>query len=188
MVIAAVGGPSWSWSYGSWIYNYLCNQCLSPLTLWVRIPFRQGVLDTTFCDKVCQWLGQWFPPGTLVSSTNKTDHHGITEILLKVALKTINHTKPLQQCFGQRYQIWKNYLNNMYGLIHTFNIQVFSLYPRSPKGEGGILFYLCPSVRPSVRPSFRPSKIFFVAFFSVTVDGRNLIFGPKHHIGIPYCG
>jgi hypothetical protein len=32
-----------------------------------------------------------------------------------------------------------------------------------------------------------PSKIFFVAFFSVTVDGRNLIFGHKHHIGIPYC-
>jgi hypothetical protein len=26
------------WSYGSWIYNYLCNQCLSPLTLWVRTP------------------------------------------------------------------------------------------------------------------------------------------------------
>jgi len=24
-------GPSWSWSYGSWIYNYLCNQCISPL-------------------------------------------------------------------------------------------------------------------------------------------------------------
>jgi len=21
-------GPSWSWSYGSWIYNCLCNQCL----------------------------------------------------------------------------------------------------------------------------------------------------------------
>jgi hypothetical protein len=32
------------------------------------------------------------------------------------------------------------------------------------------------------------SKIFFVAFFSVTVDGRNLIFGHKLHIGIPYCG
>jgi hypothetical protein len=29
---------SWSWLYGSWIYNYLCNQCLSPRTLWVRIP------------------------------------------------------------------------------------------------------------------------------------------------------
>jgi hypothetical protein len=57
---------------------------------------------------------------------------------------------------------------DVYG--HTF------LYPRSPKGEGGILFYLCTSVR--------PSKIFFGAFFSVTVDGRNLIFGHKHHIGI----
>jgi len=22
-------------SYGSWIYNYLCNQCLLPLKLWV---------------------------------------------------------------------------------------------------------------------------------------------------------
>ena len=54
------------------------------------------------------------------------------------------------------------------------------LYPRSPMGGGGILFYLCPS--------FRPSKIFFVAFFSVTVDGRNLIFGHKHHIGTPYRG
>ena len=49
-------GPSWSWSHGSWIYNYLCNQCLLPLTLWVRIPLRRGVLDTTLCDEVCQWL------------------------------------------------------------------------------------------------------------------------------------
>jgi hypothetical protein len=31
--------PLWSWLYGSWIYNYLCNQCLSPLKLWVRTPF-----------------------------------------------------------------------------------------------------------------------------------------------------
>jgi len=34
--------------------------------------------------------GQWFPPGTPVSSTNKTDRHDITEILLKVAVSTIN--------------------------------------------------------------------------------------------------
>jgi hypothetical protein len=36
--------------------------------------------------------GQWFSPGTPVSSTNKTDHHDITEVLLKVALNTINKT------------------------------------------------------------------------------------------------
>ena len=46
-------GPSWPCSYGSWIYNYLCNQCLSPLMLWVRIPLKRGVLNTTLCDKVC---------------------------------------------------------------------------------------------------------------------------------------
>jgi hypothetical protein len=31
--------------------------------------------------------GRWFSPDPLVSSTNKTDHHNINEILLKVALK-----------------------------------------------------------------------------------------------------
>jgi hypothetical protein len=84
-----------SWSYGSWIYNYLCNQCLPPLTLWVQILHRQGVLDTTLCDKVCQWLatGRWFSLGTPVSSTKKN------EIWLKMALNTINpnliHINPI---------------------------------------------------------------------------------------------
>jgi len=32
-------GSLWSWSYDSWIYKYLCNQCLSPLKLRVRVPF-----------------------------------------------------------------------------------------------------------------------------------------------------
>ena len=33
-------------------------------------------------------LRQWFSLGPPVSSTNKTDHHDITELLLKVALNT----------------------------------------------------------------------------------------------------
>ena len=43
--------------------------------------------------KVCLWLetGWWFSLGTPVSSTNKTNRHDITEILLKVALNTISH-------------------------------------------------------------------------------------------------
>jgi hypothetical protein len=32
-------GSSWAWSYGSWIYNYLCNQCISALKLLFRTPF-----------------------------------------------------------------------------------------------------------------------------------------------------
>ena len=34
----------------------------------------------------------WFSPDTPVSSTNKTNHHDIAEILLKVALNTITLT------------------------------------------------------------------------------------------------
>ena len=57
----------------------------------------RGVLDTTLCDKVYQWLAtsQWFSQGTPIFSTNKNDCHDITEILLKVALNTINQTKPI---------------------------------------------------------------------------------------------
>ena len=68
-------GSSLSWSNDSWINNYLCNQCIWPLTLRVRTS-----LDITLCDKVCQWLaaGWWFPLGTSVSCTNKTDRHDIT--------------------------------------------------------------------------------------------------------------
>ena len=75
-------------------FTTICAICLSPLMLWVRTPFmvRCLVLNTTLCDKVCQWLatGLWFSLGTLVSSTNKADRHDITEICLKVALITIN--------------------------------------------------------------------------------------------------
>jgi hypothetical protein len=75
-----------------WIYNYLCSQ----LMLWVRISISARF--TTLCDNVCQWLatGRWFSPGPSVSSTNKTDRHDITEILLKVALNTIKQTKQHQ--------------------------------------------------------------------------------------------
>ena len=82
----------WPWSYGSWIYNSSCNHCLSTLTLWFRI--RPGevysiqhyvIKLSVTCDS------RWFSP---VSSTNKTDRHDITEILLKVALNTIYQTKP----------------------------------------------------------------------------------------------
>jgi hypothetical protein len=46
-------------------------------------------------DQVYQSLahGQWFSPGTLASSTTKTGRHDIAEILLKVALNTINQIK-----------------------------------------------------------------------------------------------
>ena len=70
---------SWFLMWPSWSLDLQlpkCNQCLSPLTLWVQIPL-------VTCSR------------SVVSSTNKTDHHDITEILLKVSLNTINLTEPL---------------------------------------------------------------------------------------------
>ena len=63
---------------GSWIYNCLCNQWLSPRTLRVRTPLRRCVLDTTLFVKVCQSLatGRWFPP---VSYTNKIPYTNLTQ-------------------------------------------------------------------------------------------------------------
>jgi hypothetical protein len=54
-------------------------------------PARRGVLDATLCDKIwhCLVAGWWFSSDTPVSSTNKTDRHDKTEVLLKVALNTI---------------------------------------------------------------------------------------------------
>jgi hypothetical protein len=72
--------------------------------------------------------GWWFSLDTLVPSTNKTDRHDITEILLKV--------KPKQIIF---YVIYQDKYN-----IGDKNFDWYVLV----KGERGILFYLCPSVRP----------------------------------------
>ena len=85
-------------------------QCLSPITLWVRIPRRWGVLDTTLCDQVCQWLatGQWFSSGTPVSSTNKTDCQDITEIVMKVVSNTItlSYLLCMRVCVALLFVFW----------------------------------------------------------------------------------
>ena len=51
-------------------------------------------------DKLYKLLahGRWFSPGTQASSITKTGCHDIAEILLKVALNTINQNKYLIKC------------------------------------------------------------------------------------------
>ena len=107
------------------IYNYPCNQCLSPLMLWVRIPLGWGVLDTTICDQVCQWLAacRWFSPGMPFSSTNKADRHDIAEILLKEALKAMTLTLPPSFIilFGQVLFYYSLFMNVMFNRIIMIN-------------------------------------------------------------------
>ena len=64
-----------------------------PITIHIvsSIPAQARSTRYNICDKVCQWLatGQWFSPGIVVSSTNRTDRHDIAKILLKVVLNAI---------------------------------------------------------------------------------------------------
>ena len=83
-----------SWSSGSWIYNYLCNQCLSPLKLWIWTLYMARCNHYCVIKFVKELLqGRWF---SQVSSNNKTECHDITEILLKVGLNTITLTLKLR--------------------------------------------------------------------------------------------
>ena len=77
-------------------YNYnLCNQCISPFKLWVRITLMVysiqhnviKLLVTCHWSVVCFWYS--------VSSTNKTGRHDITEILLILLRVVLNTTAPI---------------------------------------------------------------------------------------------
>ena len=75
-----------------------------------------GFLYTTLCDKVCQWLaaGRWFSPGSPFSPTNKTYCHNLTEILLIVALNTINSAAKWRWPYFAIYTKWTNKIMLLY--------------------------------------------------------------------------
>jgi hypothetical protein len=59
---------------------------------------------------------RWFSPGTPASSTTKTGHHDIAEILLKVALKRTPANKVIIVSFSFRvlYIQALQYMENLY--------------------------------------------------------------------------
>ena len=84
--------------------------------------------------KVCQWFvtGRWFSPGTLLSSTNKTDRHDINEILLKVALNTRNQTiklLPKNKCiFYKAAAYWWSTVSCCFILFCQFCLMMGSMF------------------------------------------------------------
>ena len=84
------------WSHGSWIYNYLCNQCLSLLKLWVLAPLMARCNRYNIMWKVCQLLAicHWFSPGTPISSTNKTYIHDICSDNWNIVESGVKHHSP----------------------------------------------------------------------------------------------
>ena len=67
----------WSWSFDNWIYNYICNNCLSALTFLVRIPLmvRCTLYNIMWSTLPVTIACRWYSPVTPVSSTNKTARH-----------------------------------------------------------------------------------------------------------------
>ena len=77
------------------------------------------------------------------------------------------------------YTVWLLKFQICSQKLHMWYKICYLLYPPLPEGGGGY----------TVLPlSVRPSKKIFGTFFSATIDGRNLIFGHKLHIGMPYRG
>ena len=66
---------------------------------------------------VCLVSGLWFSPVTLVSSTNKTDHHDITERLLKMALSTITLTHTCIKMWHKNHVMYSHIVVVCFSLI-----------------------------------------------------------------------
>jgi hypothetical protein len=79
--------PLLSWSIGSWISDYMCNQCLSPLTLWAWIPLMAKCTRYNFIWYIFSQLpidhdnnGQWVPiDGHMTCNAYQTGWYGSCE-------------------------------------------------------------------------------------------------------------
>ena len=70
---------------------------------------------------VSDWRYLWL---SLVPPTNKTDRHDIIEILLKVALNTINQTKPFVKGQSNGKELITQTHDNQLNHNHIFKVRI----------------------------------------------------------------
>ena len=78
-----------------YIGNLYTNMC------FIQVQYNRAVVVYSIQQYVIIQrfaTGQWFSPGILVSSSDKTHDILVPEILLKVALNNINHQPPNPTC------------------------------------------------------------------------------------------
>ena len=105
-------------SYGSWIYNYLCNQCLSPLKLWRSNSSHRKVYSIQlyvikFVSDVWQISGflhkyNWNFVESGVKNHNTSPHWYVFRFVLKAVLhydqELLHQISPITMKF---YSTWK---------------------------------------------------------------------------------
>jgi len=95
-------GPPWSWSYGSWIYNYLCNQYLSLLkcTRCTWYNFMQQSLSVA-CDRlvVFSWYSDFIHQKNLLTANYSETRLNQTLNKTKSCINPTLSEAPLQEIF-----------------------------------------------------------------------------------------
>jgi hypothetical protein len=120
------------------------------LNTFLEYEFRslRGVLNTTLCVKFVSDLQQISGfPGTLLSSSNKTDRHGITELLLKMAFNITTHNTHSmhQNTWRQKIKLKHVHSTSKY----LFRSQVVHSITNSEGNSAQSFFYIYGNVRPN---------------------------------------
>ena len=108
------------------VYYKTKQQVLNILSCEFEFMFWQGLFNITLCSKVCPWLAayRWFSPGTLVSSSNKTE----SRYSWNIVESGIKHHNPNPIKIWQTN--WLNAINTMQGwqtLTHQQKLELRGL-------------------------------------------------------------
>ena len=112
-------GPSWSLLYGSWIYNYLCNHCLSPLKLWVRYPLmtrcnRYYIMGWSL-SLTCSW--SVVSPDALFPQQNWPPRYNWNYLQSGVKYHNSNPNPFFYVCFACLYTSIEHLVGNHYNFV-----------------------------------------------------------------------
>ena len=77
-----------------WVWILLMARCTRYNIMWKSLSALPQVSGFLCVLLFTPPTSLWFSPGTLISSTKKTDCHDITEILLKVSCSGFKHPNP----------------------------------------------------------------------------------------------
>ena len=159
--------------YTHWTYMhifrhiFLSNYWWQRSDIWSQVSYRYPISCEAFLDPSDSYFlfaeERGYHKWALAHSSSCSSHFSQQLLMAEICY------------FFTIFILVRNIVGCVFGPVR-FLIPVFQLnYTPAPRRGRGVYCFT------SVRLSFRPSKIFFVAFFSITVDGRNLILGFYAH-------